>query len=113
MNPTPKPMSDTEFREGLEKLGMSAKDFARTVGLADDRGLRRIVAGQEPPGPLLAFAMRSLMRLHIPTRTVGSVDRAQLRDVLDRCLTAIESEAIDAGWPPNEIAQAMRDLIEA
>jgi DNA-binding transcriptional regulator YiaG len=66
-------MTPRQFREGLEKLGLSVNDFARIVGVnsrnvaryCDDRG--------DGPSPPAAFALKGMIRNHIPADASGMI----------------------------------------
>ena len=101
-----------EFARGLQKLGLSLKSYCRITG-ADDRNMRRAMAeDSEGPSLLHLFALKSLLRNHIPFHTPdeGAADslRAMRLSVAKR-ITDISADAMRAGWSPTEVRSAIAD----
>lgn len=101
-----------EFARGLQKLGLSLKSYCRITG-ADDRNMRRAMQEDgEGPSLLHLFALKSLLRNHIPfpAPDEGAKDslRAMRLSVAKR-ITDISADAMRAGWSHADILSAIMD----
>lgn len=103
-------MSAFELRSALDKLSMSQADLARVLDMRAD-GVRRMCdeGGEGPSGPV-SFAVRSLLRNHIPSPKAG-VANGELSDdaargVRQRLFSLME-DAKRAGWPAGSVADVI------